>query len=34
MIMTIFAGIAEFERYLIQEGTGARREAAKKQAAR
>jgi DNA invertase Pin-like site-specific DNA recombinase len=30
MIMTIFAGIAEFERDLIRERTGAGREAAKK----
>ena len=30
MIMTIFAGIAEFERALIRERTGAGREAAKK----
>jgi DNA invertase Pin-like site-specific DNA recombinase len=30
MIVTIFAGIAEFERDLIRERTGAGREAAKK----
>jgi DNA invertase Pin-like site-specific DNA recombinase len=30
MIMTVFAGIAEFERELIRERTGAGREAAKK----
>ena len=30
MIMTVFAGIAEFERDLIRERTGAGREAAKK----
>jgi DNA invertase Pin-like site-specific DNA recombinase len=30
MIMTIFAGLAEFERELIRERTGAGREAAKK----
>jgi DNA invertase Pin-like site-specific DNA recombinase len=30
MIMTIFAGIAEFERDLIRERTGAGREAARK----
>ena len=29
MIMTVFAGIAEFERDLIRERTGAGREAAK-----
>ena len=30
MIMTVFAGIAEFERGVIRERTGAGREAAKK----
>ena len=34
MIMTIFAGIAEFERDLIRERTGAGREAAKKRGVR
>ena len=34
MIMTIFAGIAEFERDLIRERTGAGREAAKKHGVR
>ena len=30
MIMTVFAGIAEFERHLVRERTGAGRDAAKK----
>jgi DNA invertase Pin-like site-specific DNA recombinase len=34
MIMTVFAGIAEFERDLIRERTGAGREAAKKRGVR
>lgn len=34
MIMTVFAGIAEFERDLIRERTGAGREAAKQQGVR
>jgi DNA invertase Pin-like site-specific DNA recombinase len=34
MIMTIFAGIAEFERDLIRERTGAGREAARKRGVR
>jgi hypothetical protein len=34
MIMTIFAGIAEFERALIRERTGAGREAARKRGVR
>ena len=34
MIMTIFAGIAEFERDLIRERTGVGREAAKKRGVR
>ncbi len=34
MIMTVFAGIAEFERELIRERTGAGREAAKKRGVR
>jgi hypothetical protein len=34
MLMTIFAGIAEFERDLIRERTGAGREAAKKRGVR
>jgi DNA invertase Pin-like site-specific DNA recombinase len=34
MIMTIFAGIAEFERGLIRERTSAGREAAKKRGVR
>jgi DNA invertase Pin-like site-specific DNA recombinase len=34
MIMTIFAGIAEFERDLIRERTTTRREAAKKRGVR
>jgi len=34
MIMTIFAGIAEFERDLIRERTGTGREAAKKRGVR
>jgi DNA invertase Pin-like site-specific DNA recombinase len=34
MIMTVFAGIAEFERDLIREGTGAGREAAKRRGVR
>jgi DNA invertase Pin-like site-specific DNA recombinase len=34
MIMTIFAGIAEFERDLIRERTGAGREAAKQRGVR
>ena len=34
MIMTVFAGIAEFERDLIRERTGAGREAAKQRGVR
>jgi DNA invertase Pin-like site-specific DNA recombinase len=34
MIMTVFAGIAEFERDLIRERTGAGREAEKQRGAR
>jgi DNA invertase Pin-like site-specific DNA recombinase len=34
MIMTVFAGIAEFERDLIRERTGASREAAKQRGVR
>ena len=34
MIMTVFAGIAEFERDLIRERTGAGREAAKRRGVR
>src|SRR6267378_4257341 len=34
LIMTIFAGIAEFERDLIRERTGAGRDAARKRGAR
>lgn len=34
MIMTVFAGIAEFERDLIRERTGAGREAAQKRGVR
>jgi DNA invertase Pin-like site-specific DNA recombinase len=34
MIMTVFAGIAEFERALIRERTGAGREAARKRGVR